>query len=328
MKYPRRSPYLTYKQTGRDEYKIDNYLYSETYYLNRKTASFLKQLDGKHNPYSLLSDCSKEYVRQLMKDLKASDLLAPKKELLKIGIGSCLYPLIYCYPGIIRKWLAKIWNLILMIMFIPMMATGIYLQHHGMIHAYMQSKSELYLSMIIGSAIGIALHELSHTCAGLAYNGQLFEIGIGTYCFLPIGYVLMDNSKVKSRLKRLQINAAGIEMNLLLYGVFMCLAAAGFSNPFVMKLCGTISLGMAIVNALPLSILDGIKILSIISGKEDVLDHAKKLIRHRKKYLRKHTRKAGRIAAVTASYGLVGFQIVLPMLLIYEGISLIRLIML
>lgn len=117
-------------------------------------------------------------------------------------------------------------------------------------------------------------------------------------------------------------------MNLLLYGVFICLSAAGFWKPFVMKLSGTINLAMAILNTLPLSNFDGMKILAIITGKEDVLEHAKKLIRHRKKYLQKPASRARCIAALTASYGLVGFQLLLPMLLIYEGISLVRLILL
>lgn len=29
LKYPSRNPYLTYKRTGNDEYRVKNYLYSE-----------------------------------------------------------------------------------------------------------------------------------------------------------------------------------------------------------------------------------------------------------------------------------------------------------
>lgn len=327
MKYPRRSPYLICKRTGRDEYMMEHYLYSEKYLMDHKTVSFLKQLDGKHNPYDLLSDSSRQQVGRMLKELKACDLLAPKKTLLKLGVGSCIYPLIYCYPNKLQKWFAKFWNTFLMIMYIPMLITGVVLQSRGT-HTYMRCKDELYLAMFIGVLFGITFHELSHACAGIAYNGHLFEIGIGTQYFLPMGYVLIDNSSVESRMKRIQIDAAGIEMNLFLYGVFMCMSAAGFWNPFVMKLSGTINLAMAILNALPLSNFDGMKILAIITGKKDVLEHAKKLIRHRKRYLRKPACRARCIAALTASYGLVGFQLLLPMLLIYEGISLVRLILL
>ena len=95
-----------------------------------------------------------------------------------------------------------------------------------------------------------------------------------------------------------------------------------------MMLCGVINLAMAILNSLPLSCFDGIKILSIITGKEDVLDYAKELIKHRKDYLRKQERNARRVAVITASYGLMCFQIVLPILVVYEGLSFVRLILL
>ncbi len=62
MKYPRRSPYLMYKRTGRDEVVVEHYLLSGTYRLNHKTAAFIKRLDGKHSPYSLLPDCSRDHV--------------------------------------------------------------------------------------------------------------------------------------------------------------------------------------------------------------------------------------------------------------------------
>ena len=220
MKYPRISPYLIFKQSGRNEYIVENYLYSESYRLNSRTASFLKQLDGKNDPYRFLPDCSKEQVSQLLQYLAACDLLEPKRKILTLGVGSFSYPLIYCYPGKGQKWLAKLWNQILIIMFIPMLVTGIFLQSQE-IHIYIQSKSELYLSILIGELLGIALHELSHTCAGLAYGGHLSEIGIGMQYFFPMGYVLMDDRSVRGKWRQIQIDAAGIEMNLFLYGFFL-----------------------------------------------------------------------------------------------------------
>lgn len=328
MRYPRRNPYLIFKRTGRDEFMVKDYLSNETVRVSSNTATFLENLDGRHDPYRLLSGYSRECVNRLIKNLEQRDLLAPKKVLMKLGFGSCVFPLVYCYPNKALRLMGRLWNALLMLMFLPMLGVGIYLQKYGTTQIYMQSKSELYLAMVVGTFFGILLHELSHGCAGLAYNARLFEMGIGSQLFIPLGYILMDDSSVKSRIKRIQIRAAGIEMNLLLYGVFHGLAALGLFNPFVMEVSGTINLSLAIVNSLPLNGLDGMKILSIISGKEDVLGYAKKLIRQRKWLLVKPFRNVGSVAAVTASYGLVGFQIVFPMLLIYEAISLVRLILL
>lgn len=327
MRYPRKSPYLTYRRVGRNTYNVENYLWSEVYQVDAFTVNFLRQLDGKHDPYSILPDCRKEDVRKLVRNLRGCHMFAPEKRLLTIGIGSCIYPLFYCYPCKLQKRLAKIWNMILMLLFVPALVLGIIVHSSGMLQVYWQSKGELYAGMILGVIIGLVLHELSHTCAGLAYNGHLFEIGIGTNYFLPMGYVLLDDTHIKNRFKRIQIDAAGIEINLLLYGVFIYLASLGFINPFVMYLAGIENLVLAILNMLPLDGLDGIKILSIAFQKEDILKHAKGLIRHRRR-LKKSISGIGNTFAVVASYVLVGFQAVIPMLLAYEGYSLVKLILL
>lgn len=323
MKYPRRSPYLIYKRVGKDEYKVENYLYSEAYRVDFVTTAFLRQLDGRHNPYALLPKCDKEYVRKLLRNLKDCNLLAPEKKLLTLGIGRCMYPLMYCYPGKIQKLLAEVWNLLLMILFIPMLIKGMCIYGSGSFSVYMQSKNELYLGMLIGVSVGISLHELSHSCAGLTYGGHLFEIGIGTYFFIPMGYVLLDNTHIKNRFHRIQIYAAGVEMNLLLYGVFMRLVPTGFISPFVMYVAAFENLGLAILNMLPLDRVDGIKILSIILRKKDLLKHAKTMIK-RRKYYRRNPRK---IVAVSAAYALVGFQVVIPILFVCEGYNLVKLIL-
>lgn len=324
MTYPRRSPYLVfYKRVGKEEYKVENHLYSEAYRLDFTTAAFLRQLDGRHDPYALLPKCDKEYVRRLLRNLKDCNLLAPEKKLLTVGIGSCMYPLIYCYPGRIQKLIARIWNLLLLALFIPMFIIGMCIYSSGSISVYMESKGEIYLGMLIGVGVGILSHELSHSCAGLAYGAHLWEIGIGTDFFIPMGYVLLDDAHISNRFHRIQINAAGIEMNLLLYGVFMCLIPMGFLSSFVMYLAALENLGLALFNILPLEGLDGIKILSIILRKKDLLKHAKKMIKQR----RHHGKNIGRSAAIIASYVLVGFQIVIPILLVFEGYSLMKLIL-
>ena len=325
MKYPRRSPYLIFKRVARDEYRVKNYLYSETWRTDRMTATFLRQLNGRRNPCDLLSECSEGYVRQLIKDLEKCNLLAPaKKKLMSIGKGCWIFPLVYCYPGKAQRRLAQVWNCILMLMFVPLLMQGIFIRN-GMMHLlHMQSKGEVYAGMLIGVGVGMLLHELSHTCATLAYRGHLFEIGIGIRFLMPLGYVLLDDSHIKSKLRRIQINAAGIEMNLLLYGVFMCLIPTGFISPFVMYLAAVENLVLALLNLLPLDLFDGIRILSVIFGKEDLLEHAKTLIKRRKHY----RKNPGRAAAVTASYALVGFQIVLPLMMAYELFCLVKLILL
>ncbi len=328
MKYPRKSPYLIYKKTEHNDYRIENYLSYDVYRITNKTAAFLKCLDGRHNPYELLPDCSRSDVQKILREFKAYHLLAPKKNLIVFGVGSFMYPLIYCYPGKWKKLVAIICNFLLMALFFPTFILGLCLGKSSIIHIYAQSKIELFVAVLIGAIIGITMHELSHACAGLAYGAHIFEIGVGTKFFIPMGYVLMDPSNVKSRLKRVQIEAAGIEMNLFLCGALMFLKPATFINPFVLKACILVNLSMGILNALPLNGLDGMRILSTLFKKENLLEHAKGIIIDRNKQIRKTSRRAIAIAEIAASYFLVGFQLVLPMLVIFEGYNLVRLIFL
>ena len=324
MKYPKRSPYLSFKRTEKDKYIIKDFLYSDAYQANAQTAAFLKQLDGKHNPYDLLPELSKADVRQAISHLDDCNLLAPKKKFLKLGLGHYMYPLIYCYPNKLHKRLAALWNFLLMIMCIPMLALGLYIQANVKSQIYWQSKSELYMAMLLGIVLGIIIHELSHTCSGLTYNGRLYEIGIGTRFFLPMGYVLLDDDPIKNHFHKIQFFAAGIEANILLYGIFMCLASNGFGSPIIMYLAGIENLGLAIANILPLDGLDGMKILSTVFRKDDLLQHAKKLVK--KNSSNGVHVSLRRTICISASYALIVFQMVLPLLVIYNGYSLIRLI--
>ena len=95
-------------------------------------------------------------------------------------------------------------------------------------------------------------------------------------------------------------------------------------NPFIMYLIALENLVMAIYNLLPLDGFDGIKILSIVFGKNDLLKHARKVIKKRK-YMERTLR---RLATLSISYALVGFQLVIPVVMAYDGCSLVKLILL
>ena len=328
MKYPQRSPYISCEKIGKDEYVIENVRNAELYYVDSRTAAFLKTLDGKNDPYDLLPECRRRDVRRFLKELGSCELLMTKNRFTKLGMGSFTYALASNRPGKAQILIATIINYMLMLGFIPMLAMGIYLSKPDVFRVYIQSKSELFWGITIATVLGVMLHELAHACAGIAYDGDFIEMGVGIQSFMPIGYVLMDLRNVDNKYKRIQFFAAGLEMDLLLYGAFMCLSTAGVFNPTIMELCGKINLALALLNMLPLKGFDGMQILSMVFEKEDLLEHAKMIINNRKKHLHKPMRSAGRAVAVAASYGLVGFQIVYPMLLLFEAISFVRLVFL
>lgn len=326
MRYPLRNPYLIYRRIGEDEYLIENLLYSESYTVNYRTALFLRSLDGKTDPYTLLPGHNRKEVMQLMERMRKCNMLARKKKPVKTGTGSYMWPLVYCFPQKSHKYPAIIWNCLLMLLFLPVFITGLYLFYSKSISLQMDSYADLFAGMMLGAIPGMIFHELSHACAGLTYNGHLFEMGIGISTFLPMGYIALDTRCIKSRAQRIQTDAAGIEMNLLLSGMFYILSSMRFIDPFVMYLAAIINLVFAVFNALPLYSIDGLNILSAVIGKDDALKYAVELIMDRKKRKESPLPDAKRWH-LFAAYALIGFQAVLPLTLLYELYSVWELIL-
>lgn len=155
-------------------------------------------------------------------------------------------------------------------------------------------------------------------------RGNVFEFGIMIRYFLPGAYVVLDSEKIRNRFKKAQIFAAGIEMNLLLAGIFLILLKFGWLDCtlliYVALLRNPGAFNLALIGP-----LDGMKIFSELLGVENIVDKAKKLIfdNEAKKILRK--RGINGRAAIASCYIIVGFQLLLPLVLILNVISIMGL---
>lgn len=334
MKYPRKDHCLIFKRTGPDQVVVRNYLLNKEYAINECTARFLRKLNGKRDPYKLAPGEDRWSIREVLEDFDDCGLLCDEKRFFPVGIGSFLFTLFRLdnLPAIC-KVIAKIWNLFLMVACIPMLVFGIIIANSGAVCVNgTGGKGEFLIGTILGTASALLFHEIGHACSCLSYKGHLFEAGVGMSYFLPMAYVLIDYDNVKERRKRVQILAAGIETNLILYGVFMCLCLfpSGLFSTFELYLAAVTNLGIAIFNAFPLKGVDGLKILSEATGhKEELYEFAKRLVNNkliRASYLRRRGIK-GKLSLV-ASYSLVGFQIVFPCMLILDVVFLFRIIIL
>lgn len=324
MKYPRKSPYLIYGKTENSFYKVEDLLHDDIWLLDYEEMAILSCLDGRHDPYELLPEYNRDYIQKTLEDFEKHYLLAPKKKLQSTGIGSYSIPLIYCNPGKAIKQFAEIYNFLLMTLFLPVFVLGLFLGKSNIFWIFPRSISELVTAIFIGGFVGIAMHEISHAFAALAYGGNLFEIGVGTSSFLPIGYVLLYCGNVRGRMKQIQIDAAGVEMNMLLCGVFMLL------KPILIRSCiidffALANLTIAVLNILPLDGHDGLNILSKLFEKDDLLKYAKGLIKDSRNG--EKNRSVHSFIAVVLSYSLVGFQIITPLITITEAYSLVRLLL-
>ena len=323
MKYPRKSPYLIYVETENGHCKVEDILHDDVWMLDHKEMAILSCLDGRHNPYEFLPEYSKDDIQKTLKELEDSYLLAPKKKIHFEGLGSYSIPLMYCYPGKAITCFAKIYNFLLMTLFLPVFVLGLFVSKSNIIDVAPQSIGEVVVAILISGFVGIGLHELSHAFSSLAYGGNLFEIGIGTSFFLPIGYVLIYYENVKNTLKRVQIDAAGVEMNLLLCGSFMLLKPI-LIRSYIIDFFALANLLIAVLNILPLNGHDGLNILAILFKKDNLLEYAKSFIEN--SWKGNALRSFRPLITVAASYCLVGLQILIPLLAIVEGFSIVKLI--
>lgn len=132
----------------------------------------------------------------------------------------------------------------------------------------------LYYGLLICS---LALHEVGHLIAGLAYGYKISDTGILLLGIIPIGaYVAHEDKKDASRFKKAQFALAGVEMNLLIAGICLLIAMQNYSLSLVLVSVANINVVLAGINLLPASNLDGESALSAVFGVNSISDVAKK----------------------------------------------------
>ena len=325
MDYPRKNHYLKFKPIDSDWVCIENFLTGEIWEVSREVAEFLKALNGKTNPYKINEEFSEEFVDELLDDFDEEGWLYSGKRLMSGGIGTALFTLWIPDVKIWHRIVAKIWNSLLMILCLPVFIIGVSILVRGNF-PYIDHGSNWGLCYLVGFIPGLMLHELSHAAACLSdVRGKVFEFGIMVRYFLPGADVVLDTERIRNRFKKAQIFAAGIEMNLLLAGIFLILLKLGWFDCTILVYAALVNGILAAFNLALIGPLDGMKIFSELLGVENIVYKAKKLIfdNDAKKKLRK--RGINGRAAIASCYIIVGFQLLLPLILILNVISIMGL---
>ena len=325
MDYSRKNNYLKFKPIDSDWVYIENFLTGEIWEVSREIAEFLKVLNGKTNPYKINEELSEEFVDELLDDFDEEGWLYSGKRLMSGGIGTALFTLWIPDVKIWHRIVAKIWNSLLMILCLPVLIIGVSILVRGNF-PYVNHGFNWGLCYLVGFIPGLMLHELSHAAACLSDSrGNVFEFGVMISYFLPGDYVVLDSEKIRNRFKKVQIFAAGIEMNLLLAGIFLILLKLGWFDCTLLIYDALVNGILAAFNLALIGPLDGMKIFSELLGVENIVYKAKKLIfdNDAKKILKK--RGINGRAAIASCYIIVGFQLLLPLILILNVISIMGL---
>lgn len=147
----------------------------------------------------------------------------------------------------------------------------------------------LYYALIV---LSLALHELGHLVAGVAYGYKISDTGILLLGIIPFGaYVAHEDKKDATKAEKIQFALAGVEVNLLMAGICLILAMQSYQWSRTMFSVANVNVILAGVNLLPASGLDGESSLSAMCGVDSISEVARKWLTNKK--CRKKLLRAG-----------------------------------
>lgn len=271
------------------------------------TYFFAVQLNGYRDPGTIPGYTAQE-CRLILRELRHAKLLRQSRVLEK-HFGTVYYTLLYDNLNSRFKGISKIWNDLLLLSFLPMLFVGLFCY----VKATPLFEGSLMGGFLFGLILGAALHEFSHAAAGISYGATVHEAGMMIQRFLPGFYVLLEENEIRGKMQRIQVFAAGVEMNLLLGGLFFLLASFMPFDAFFF-MAGFQNIIIALLNLCFISGLDGSRIVGELLGSGTFVFKTKEIL-FNKNNRRKLMSKPSGIAILTAAVILGICQIAFPLLL-------------
>lgn len=320
MKYPQLNSWLLYKKLDENNYEVKDCRASTFYKFDIDEIRFFRQLDGKTDPYSIDTPMCELEVRRLLRFLKRKDLIRSsriQKSFLSLNIS--LFKIKCSKRG--RK-IAFALNFLLMISFLPVFVFGLSFLFNNSTQLNIQG-FEIITGSIFGMLVGLLLHEVGHALAAAGYNAHLFEAGL--IIGLASGaYVALDYDNIKRRFRRIQILAAGIEINLFLAGVSCIFSILIYSMSSFFFAIAWVNFALAVINMLCISGLDGCSIMEELIGTKNIMFNAVDFVFD--KNLRSNLVKQGDITGcikIASSFIGAVCQLAYPLLIIVNILGVI-----
>lgn len=311
MGYLALANWICFKKNGDDKYLVNDLLINEQFELCAYDAWFAHKLDGKTNPYTIDDRLTKDEIDELLHDLKEKNVIRDSRFLIK-SIFALFVTVWKPHVTPALRLISTVINALLLIAWLPVLIFAIYC-----VHFHLQDLSGDYIvsGSIFGILAGIILHESGHMFACLAYGGGVFEVGVMLKHFLPGAYVLLNTRNIKSRMKNVQISAAGIEMNFLLAGVCMILGARFefLSGFFIFAAICNVFLGL--INLAFIDGMDGMAIMGELIGVTNLVYKAKDVTKSKSRRTQLIKRGISGKAVVVFCYLIRIVQIALPLII-------------
>ena len=313
LHYPRAVNWLTWKKNKDGTYQVKDCLAGDVYTMGDRAFHFLRRLDGRHDPLSVLPGVTPREAQEMLDVLSREGLLRDSNVLCKSFL-SVYFTLWSPKKTRARSAAPGILDTLRMLLWLPICLFGVLTFWNS---STPLSNESMWFGVILGTFVGAIAHELSHGLSCIHWGGHVFEIGIMLHYGLPGMYVLMDQTPIGSRAQKTLVSSAGIEMNLMLVGIFGVLSAVYPTISLSFFMAAFMNLWLAFINLLPAPSVDGMRVMCALLGDENAVQTAEKAIRSRR--LRKQYRTQGfrgYIKLLACSYLVVGQHIFFPALII------------
>lgn len=265
MKYPKLINTLLYKKEDSSSYIVRNAENDNDYRFDKHRVAFMNRLDGNTNPYSITSELTETEIDEFI-DFLEDEKLIRTSIFVNNGLLTYRIPLFKIKASLKMRAISYLLNFGLMISFLPLLVIGCVVFPKSF--NFDDFCMPLFIAgNIIGTILSLVLHETGHAIAGLAFNAKVFEAGL-LVGIMNGAYVSIDEKYIKSKMKRVQIMGAGVEMNFALAGVsLICTAIFGSLWSFFFAI-GIVNIVMASINLIFILGLDGFQIINILLGAD------------------------------------------------------------
>lgn len=258
MKYPMLANWTSIETESR-LYKICDLFNQETYWTdNRDFISLAEKLDGKTDPFSISSNFSIGEINAALAEMRRCHLIRYNRIAFK-WFGSIGLTLFIPHNSPKCTVISKVINMILLCSFLPVLLLGLW-----MFYSYVPFDGDDHFvsGCVIGLFTGVVFHELGHAVAQWAAGGRVLEFGISINNFLPGAYAMIpdDNGKM-IKWQTIQVDAAGMEMNCFLSGIYFVLSVLVPGSSALFFYSATINLAFFFINISFAAGHDGIRII-------------------------------------------------------------------
>ncbi|MCM1363746.1 MAG: M50 family metallopeptidase [Faecalibacterium sp.] len=311
MSYPKLANWIRFKKVSENEYIAKNLLSNTEYKLSAYAVWFIRQLDGQKDPHEIDKNIPKNDCDMFICRLRNKDIIRDKRFLSK-SLLDFYITLWQPKIGLLSRVFSFFINLILLVSFLPMLVFSLYYFINNINDL---SGDYILIGSYFGLFAGMFFHEFGHILACLANGGRVFEMGIGFHFFLPCAYVLLNSNSIKSRLKRVQVSAAGIEMNFLLASIFLIMSVHFYEFSGFLLGAAVNNAFLALINLSFANGFDGMAIMQELLGIDGLVDKAKQTLssEYRRRMLRNKGISGKAVIAVFRMIKVI--QIVVPLLI-------------